>query len=288
MVTAAILFILGANAIDWRVPLRDDVCMGGLASGAMYLATTLASGPPPIVAADPVPMVFDAPVDAPARRAYVIVDLPAATGTRAEGVAAARRAIEPVSTDTAIAPEPQTASEADVVASHDQRIGLIRARLDVLRTDKADKAAIAMLDGRLRRAEAARQLAVARVALAQCGGPCAPRPVATVARSTATAAIEQRARTAPMPRRVAGSPPAPPTERDLAAPAGQSSKPRGQLPTGFSANAHAAPLDRARLLLAKARAALTDESTPKIELAGLWQWDGSEHWSLSAGPRRSA
>lgn len=258
--------------------------MGGLASSAMYLAATLASGPPPVVAVDPAPVIVDAPAAAPTRRAYVIVDLPAASGARPRGWAAAKPEIAPSPPTEATASEPSVASEADVIASHDQRIDLIRARIGVLRKDKAEQAAIAMLDGRLRRAEAARQLAVARVALARCDVPCRPRSSVPV-RPTATAAIADRKQPAPSPRPVAASVSSTAGTPVLVAPAsvGKAAPPAAQ-----TLDTHVEPLGRARLLLAKARAALTDEPAPQIELAGLWQWEGSERWSLSAGPQRSA
>ena len=275
--------------------------MGGLASSAVYLATSLANGPPPLVPPDPAPVTIETRAAASAPRAYVIVDLPRSDGVRLLGMVVAdtvRLEPEPSMEVVARPPPPDIRIDADVIASHDQRIGVIRERIDTLRQERAEQAILAALQARLRRAEAARQLAVARVALAQCTGPCASPPAAAARTSpamAATAPVRSRpqsprrpatgsVRAASIPMPVAAAAPLATAAVDASPSTGanRSVGPRTSPP--------GEPLSRARLLLAKARAALTDvtDPAPAIRLTGLWQWEGSERWSLDAGPQRTA
>lgn len=274
--------------------------MGGLASSAVYLATSLASGPPPLVPPDPIPAAIEA-ASAPAPRGYVIIDLPRSETVPVLGSVVAdavRLTVERPASAISPRPEPDTGIETEVIASHEQRIGVLRAHIDALRRDKAEAAVLAGLDVRLKRAEAARKLAVARAALARCADACGPQPVlaARPAPRPKQAALPVRAvpvshsvdrATDPRAFGVTPRPVASPELRALE----DMSRPRsGALSLGASVQPDAAPLGHARLLLAKARAALTNDVRERreITLAGLWQWEGSESWSLTAGPQRIA
>ncbi len=276
--------------------------MGGLASSAVYLATSLASGPPLLVPPDPAPAVIEAPaatetavvIEMPVRppaRPYVIVDLPppetlgAATGLdiRPRDVVA-----EALARDS-------TGIDADVVALHERRIGVLRERIGALRQEKAGQAAIAALDMRLKRAEAARHLAAARVALARCGGACAPSPVVVAKRAPVAPAATRQVVEPARARPGAVAQPAPALA--LASVRGATAASaltkaafvgNGVAATRASADPAAASLGKARRLLAQARAALTEAPQPPIQLAGLWQWEGSERWSLAARTPRNA
>ena len=268
--------------------------MGGLASSAAYLAASLTSGPPPLVAPDSVPPVATA---APSR-GYVIVDLPASTaGSSLGGVLAV--AIRQGGPETPVREAEASPSDAqidaDVMAAHEERIAVLQQRLVALRRDKSEGAVVHALDARLRRAEAARKLASARVALARCTGSCAivpvgtnqPLKVASAARERreqrpARVSLVQTARTslAAWPMAAAASPQA---AVEALVPSDAT-----QQPVGTQIDLQADLLNKARSSLGKARAVLTQAPEAEIRLAGLWQWEGSDRWSLRAGPQRGA
>lgn len=177
--------------------------MGRIASKAFYLATPLAFAAHPAVAKSgmlPAPNIAGSGIaEAGSIRPYVIVDGPPIV--RIEGgksLAAAiseevrQRIVErpddgdvPSSTgairltDFTIADDEDAAGSGDVmdavIATHAERISVLKQRMDALRAEGGDADRVADLRIRLHRAEAARRLAVARanvdkLASARCGG----------------------------------------------------------------------------------------------------------------------
>lgn len=293
--------------------------MGAFASGAVYLATL--SGPPPAVADDP-PARAAAAAPAPARP-YMIVDLPAAAG-RARPVEAALADVVRWdagggldSGDFADAQSPADLNAA-VLAEHGARIAALRTRMAALKAEPVPGGAVELagLGVKLRRAEAAQKLAMARATLAEaCAGGCeAPAVrVAPEVEHAAPVALRLVAAAKPVavvkPVRVA---------RAMAAPPPAVGEARGPVPVVHAAAwigreqpvirrvarvttttgpkpamrqpdpQTAATLAHARRLLAKARAALEGGApAPAVQLTGLWQWDGSESWSLADAAKRN-
>ena len=290
--------------------------MGGLASGAIYLASSLAAGPPPAVAIDPAPIeAIAAEPQSTVERGYVIVDLPRRADDLSPGgllMGAAigvevRREAEGGQLGETIVEDQDDAGalNASVLALHDQRIGVLRGRIDELREERAGAGVISELGAKLRRAEAARHLAVARVALAACAEKRVCAPVAKVA-----ATEPPRPTQSPSSRRILASKALSimsPRQAKLGAAkllnyGHEFTATEAHLPIAraFPEPAVAEPgiktkeegLARSRRLLAKARAALGSlphaESEAPIRLAGLWQWEGSEQWSLASAPRTTA
>lgn len=300
--------------------------MGGIASGAIYIASTLSAGGPATL--EPPPAIAE-PVRESAPRPYVIVDLPPA----ARGDTSVRGAIaDLVRLDTAgelRADVPVVTApvdvDAEVLASHAERIAVIRRHMDALREEGGSDIApqLATLGAKLRRAEAARRLAAARVTLAS--GMAAERATRVVAAPPAAArikpAVARIARVAsaqPLSRPVTPAPPhrvRRPGESEWVIPAGSSDR----LAFARAASvtpANAGPVDRrvaqvtlagsgssgrskvdgpatpslanARALLAKARVLLESDTPPaSVRVAGLWEWEGSETWSLAGAPKRA-
>lgn len=306
--------------IDGARCLTDRAGMGGIASAAMSIASTVSAGGPATV--EPPAIMPTAVVATPSTaRPYLIIDLPrsrAGAGMNAAVAQAVRLDGEPVPVDVASAPDPADV-EADVIAAHEGRITAIRQRIATLRgqPSRASAPQLADLAGRLRKAEAARSLAVSRrdVAATTCvKADCAPRLAAlpprppTVAK-VAAASAPNNLLSAPV-RQSAAAPrqPVPPQDASprvamaVRTPAPllangvetQSRSSRADPPRAGWTSPQPGGTDKlaeARALLAKARAALqadAPDARAPVQLAGLWQWEGSDRWSLSAGPTRTA
>lgn len=156
----------------------------GIASGTFYLAATLAAGGAPTAAepeSTPAPVIL---ADAkPAPRSYRIIDLPgfdrlAPVRTIDAVIAEEVRRTNARPDDAPII----TALETDgvnhaVVTEHDTRIALLKQRIDGIKAEGAkDAPQLQDLTTRLKRAEAARGLALARAALeTPCAGICETR-----------------------------------------------------------------------------------------------------------------
>lgn len=297
--------------------------MGGMASGALFLASPLAALGQPATEPEPAaPAMFAAPA-----RAFLIVDVPAQVGRRTLGELIADEAKRdaagtPFTLDIGHSPDPALPDDAGgagpasledaVVAAHDERIAFLTHRLHNLRSEGADAASLGALSGRLHRAQAARQLAMARAALdrqpAGCEA-CAPAPMGVAGRDAvrqpaapalrlpSVAKVAERA-TKPQPRRqpatlAMGSARVPAmltASKAGAQPAGL--HPDITRPDGTDRPAAATASVHARRLLTAARrvleADIAKDAPPPLHVAGLWQWDGSERWSLADYPNRSA
>lgn len=299
--------------------------MAGLASGAIYLASSLATGGPS-VATQPSP-VLAAPAEAASEqqrgpRPYVIVDLPRLSSPAAgmgEAVALeVRRDADPrLRSDPPAASDPEdpVALDVAVVAEHAARIAALEQHIAALRRDNAAGPVLAGLMGKLRRAEAARNLATARVALAggspaRCATGCAAPPVQIAAARVAGSqrpdpgrspidaaaskapALPRKAAPSVTPMRSAAPAPRAAAQRaasEIAAPLSRQAARSAARDTHASADrATANELARARRLLAAARAALEGEPQADerpLHLAGLWTWEGSDRWSLAPTSR---
>ena len=281
--------------------------MGGLASNVVYIASSLAAGNQPITASPALPAItISTPPAEGSARGYVILDVPkfdGAAGTRSLSDAIAeemkRYSLPPGARDLppggSLSTDPPEDLDNAVVASHEARIAAIKDRIETLRTgkDAAAGAQLRDLATRLKRAEAARKLAAARLAL---GEPprAAPRieaPALEIAKPTAARALHGAGKspTRSIARRTGIA-----TARQLAgasrvrwSPA-NAARPPLHRTNARTTHANNANLDRARRLLTIARKTLTATDHPPLRLAGLWQWAGSENWSLTHYPKRIA
>lgn len=296
--------------------------MGGIASGAIYIASTLSAGGPATL--EPPPAIAE-PAREWAPRPYVIVDLPPAArgGTPVRGAIADVVRLDmsgELRPDIPVVAAPVDV-DAEVLASHAERIAVIQRHMKALREEGgADAAQLATLDAKLRRAEAARRLAAARVALAS---GMAPTPAAHVAAAApavsrikpARARVDRVAAAQPVSHPATPAPPQRvrrPGESEWVIPAGSSDRPAYArvasvtparagtnersatiiLPTSGGSgkvDSTAAPsLAHARALLAQARALLERGTPPApVRVAGLWEWEGSDTWSLARAARRA-
>lgn len=264
--------------------------MGGIASAAITIASTVSAGGPATI--DPPAIIL--PAAPPPARPYVIIDLPRPAGDR---MAAAVSDVVRLDADGGLvveAPPPAPADvDAEVIAAHESRIAAIRERIDTVREAPGRTAApqLADLTARLHRAEAARKLALTRQASAVCT-TCSAKPTRTVQATPApvrVAATALRRQQQPPLQTVAVT--QPPRSHPASTTLASAQSLSNQSPPHATPEPAAESLAKARALLAKARAAL--EAPPAaapapITLAGLWQWDGSDRWSLAAGPSRIA
>ena len=337
--------------------------MGGIGSNVVYITTTLVAGNQPAIA--PTDQASAITVAAPKTRpneprarGYVILDVPKPGGAVgalgdaiAEGLRRSRdeyaRARPEAGTltqqDFSVGGGPaiSEAGELDgaVVAAHEARIAVLRERIDSLKAGSGPAATqFPDLSIRLKRAEAARKLAVARMALGEPPRDCDPRslvsPCGDVPKAAAALeslsprplAVRQRPPIAARPQlvvsrgakarrsitadRIAGPsrigmsdhPPlpaaahAPGTNMRLAPLRGVG---HARIATSASPAVRAAiepgaanRLGRARHLLTVARSSLEGAGGERryapIRLAGLWQWVGSDTWSLADYARRNA
>ncbi|MDO7844354.1 hypothetical protein [Sphingomonas immobilis] len=154
--------------------------MGGVASGAVYLASALTGGgdPATVTPAPPVEPVLVAqdiahPQTPPVSRPYVIIDVPQSARARPLLGDIVANVIA-----TTVMPGPAAGVAGrladDVLAEHDARIAVLKQRLEAARAQPGSGASIGELASRLHRAEAARKLAAARAAVdGLCGDRCA-------------------------------------------------------------------------------------------------------------------
>ena len=255
--------------------------MVGIASGAWNLALPLAAVGHPAAAPPATAMAIVAPAVA---AAPVVSAIPAVSGPGSLEeivVREVRRVVrerpDPAS-DTALRGFGDGAERVDagladddgddatppdlgdaVIAAHAARIADLKRRMDALRSDRAPPDRLDDLRVRLRKAEAARQLAVERVAVER-----APFESPAVER----VAFE---RPHPIGCAVRGDPAVCRANR---------------MASGVIADRSVAHrLAHARQALATARGLLEDgvksPSEPAIVIAGLWRWSGSDTWSLA-------
>ncbi|MFW2850436.1 hypothetical protein ACM61V_00725 [Sphingomonas sp. TX0543] len=345
--------------------------MGGITSNAIYLASSLtAASNASAVAAETtvVPVIVaDAPQPTqpitPLSRGYVILDVPAAArppetpnlgeliNTEIRRHAEQYSAPGPVTSPWAAGPGESAPlagdtgdMDRDVLAEHETRIALLKQRIDRLRADHKDNAAALIRDlgTRLKRAQAARKLAMARAILT--GDNARPgEQIAASLSGDSLPPVSAPSAHKPIARLVTGkhgnviarATPDSPKPRDLAigrAPRAYGrSLSLGQMATAKALNgvqlAHAtaagwrssrvhhvttrrnAPTDRrlvastkadrtsayrlahARRLLSNARTKLASAGKPpavSIRTVGLWQWDGSDKWTLASYRRPRA
>jgi len=161
--------------------------MGTVASGTLYLAFSLAAGSHPVVA-PPADTPTAAAQPAPQPLNYVIIDLPRVdrpSKTLATVIAeeAARAPSADNDSDPAAQTQAMTGVNDAVVAEHDTRVALLKQRIATLKPSATGDTAAQLRDlgTRLKRAEAARALAVARAALSV---PCAAQCDARLAEAT--------------------------------------------------------------------------------------------------------
>lgn len=253
-------------------------------------------------------------IEAAVTRRLVIVDLPVASRpsvTIAPG-AMVRTAVSQVLGRGGAIPAPEAGAGDDVgaaeatniddavVFAHEQRIATLRTRLAAAQAGGALPQLVTDMARRLRRAEAAHRLALARVDGAACAAG-APGPLG---RPTVVAAAPEHRGGSLLPgRSVAGAAVFSPS------PARWSALQAGLRPMAAGRTVHASIGDRpvrgrvarravpsglanARRSLAAARRSLGaarvagGEAMPRMVIASLWHWQGSASWSLS--PDRSA
>lgn len=197
----------------------------------------------------------------PAKTGYVIVSLPPmVSGPRLDEVvrltAAAQIAADPSPSPAPWKVEAAPVDEADdlaasVVVAHEERIAVLKRHLAAARDRRSTAPQVADLRARLRRAEAARGLAMRRLEFAGQQAFAAHRDglAAATLRASSTAASMQTA-----------------VVLDG---------------VGDRAESAAYRLAQARQSLGKARAILTAEGRAPVALAGLMTWEGSDRWSLA-------
>lgn len=345
--------------------------MGGITTNVIYIASSLAAGGQPATTpVDKSPTLTVTvsatnPGELPtpsAPRGYVIFDLPKPSGatsapllgdviademkrSREDYARSAPVLDTPTQRDFSVGGVPAVSEPGElndaVVAAHDARIALLRERIDSLKTagNAAPDTQLRDLAVRLKRAEAARKLAMARIALGEKPRDCDPRggllpcnddppqtALDTAPRRAATKQIAPAGRTqlASKPRlaephrtrvrrtvmtaRIAQPPQRagihrlpPATTRSVRYFTESTTRGITIRRAAFAKRAtpaaraalqpHVAErLDRARHLLTVARRSLAatgdDRHYASPRLASLWQWPGSDNWSLASYPRR--
>ncbi|ODP37557.1 hypothetical protein [Sphingomonas turrisvirgatae] len=215
------------------------VALSSAAAGQSPEVPALATAAP---AAEPEP----APELAPSAGGYVIVDIPA-FNRGAAPLPPTEGAEEVGAADhetAALAPVDQ-AFDAAVVAAHDERIQLIRQRIELVEADAGSETMLSDLERRLAKAQAARDKAAARMETLA---------VATIPSEPQLAATEAPSPLPPPPRIAAHVATRKATRVAVAAPTAM--EPAKPVP---EAQPTADPLHRSRIHLAAAREALDVE-----------------------------